>query len=164
MRLLIGYGNPGRGDDGLGPAFVERIEARGLPDLDTKIDYQLKVEHAPLLVGASAVVFVDAWMGEQAPFRFSPVRPAGSGDVTSHSLSPATVLTLAGTLFGATPEAHLLAITGADFGRVHEGLSPVAQDNLDRAEAFFIDWIAAGWQGGAAVATQSGEGRTKRPV
>ena len=36
--LLIGYGNAGRGDDGLGPAFAERIEAAGLPGVDVDID------------------------------------------------------------------------------------------------------------------------------
>ena len=37
---------PGRGDDGLGPAFAERIAARGLRGLPVDIDYQLTVEHA----------------------------------------------------------------------------------------------------------------------
>ncbi len=29
--LLIGYGNPGRGDDGLGPLLAARIEALAIP-------------------------------------------------------------------------------------------------------------------------------------
>ena len=48
--LLLGYGNPGRCDDGLGPAFAARIEARGLPGLDVFTDYQLTVDHALQIV------------------------------------------------------------------------------------------------------------------
>ena len=54
--LLIGYGNPGRGDDGLGPAFARRIAARGLPGVTVEIDYQLTVDHA-LMIAARG----DAW-------------------------------------------------------------------------------------------------------
>ena len=30
---LIGYGNPGRCDDGLGPAFAARVAAQNLPGI-----------------------------------------------------------------------------------------------------------------------------------
>ena len=59
-NLLIGYGNPGRGDDGLGPAFARRMAARELPALRVEIDYQLTVEHALMISAARTVVFVDA--------------------------------------------------------------------------------------------------------
>lgn len=143
MTLLIGYGNPGRGDDGLGPAFAGRIADLAVAGVEVLIDYQLKVEHALLVARAPQVVFVDAQMGGAAPFSFAPLSPAQNGDVTSHSLPPAAVLTLAQTLYGAAPAAFILGIAGAEFGRVHEGLSAVATHNLDLAEAFFLDWLAA---------------------
>lgn len=42
--LLIGYGNPGRGDDGLGPALAAAIEAMELPGVTVEADYQLMVD------------------------------------------------------------------------------------------------------------------------
>ena len=142
MTLLIGYGNPGRGDDGLGPAFAERIAKRALPGLTVEVDYQLTVEHAVQASGHSSVVFVDAALSGHDAYRMTKLSPASAGDVSSHSLSPATILGLAANLYAASPEAHVLAITGKDFDRVHEGLSPQARANLDRAEAYFADWYA----------------------
>ncbi len=148
---LIGYGNPGRCDDGLGPAFTARMAARRLPGLAVSSDYQLTVDHALLISGAKSVVFVDALMHDEAPFRFGAVRPAASHDLTSHGLDPSAVLTLAATLFGATPEAHILGISGVEFGEVREGLSMAAEENLGLAEAFFLEWLAG--SGHAAEAT-----------
>ena len=58
--LLIGYGNPGRADDGLGPALADRIEALDLPGLTVESDYQLSIEHAALAAGHDIVIFADA--------------------------------------------------------------------------------------------------------
>ncbi len=138
---LIGYGNPGRCDDGLGPAFAARIEARGLPGLDVFTDYQLTVDHALQIASADEVVFVDALMNSALPFRFAALEPAASHDLSSHSLSPASVLALAATLFDARPKAFVLGISGVEFGEVREGLSKEAGENLRLAEDFFVHWL-----------------------
>ena len=39
--LVIGYGNPGRLDDGLGPAFAERIQAMELPSVTVESNTSL---------------------------------------------------------------------------------------------------------------------------
>ena len=138
---LIGYGNPGRCDDGLGPAFATRIAERNLPGLDVFTDYQLTVDYALQIASADEVVFVDALMNADAPFRFETLEPAASHDLSSHSLSPASVLALAATLFDARPVAHVLGISGVEFGEVREGLSKEAGENLRLAEDFFVDWL-----------------------
>lgn len=141
--LVIGYGNPGRMDDGLGPAFAERIAAARLPGVRVLADYQLTVEHAPALAEAGRVVFADAAVGMTGPFRFAPVEPARQGDISSHSLSPETLVALTDAIFGVRPSAHVLAIAGVEFGEVREGLSPGAQRNLDSAVAFFTGWVGS---------------------
>ncbi|MAZ17706.1 MAG: hypothetical protein CL535_15435 [Ahrensia sp.] len=140
--LLIGYGNSGRCDDGLGPAFAERIAAMRLPDIEIDIDYQLTVDHALAVADAERVVFADALMGSDAPFEFARIHPGAAGSLASHSLTPATVLELARTLYGKEPQAFVLGIAGAEFGEVKEGLSEDALHNLDLAEAFFLEWLA----------------------
>ena len=140
--LLIGFGNQGRGDDGLGPVFAERIE-RAAPDgLAIDIDYQLTVDHALAIADADLVVFADAEIGAAGSFSFAPVAADGATVMGSHELSPQAVLTLAKTLYGRTPPAYLLGIAGWDYGEVKEGLSPEATAHLDEAEAFFLDWYA----------------------
>jgi hydrogenase maturation protease len=140
--LLIGYGNRGRGDDGLGPEFAGRIEEIRLPGMEIDIDYQLTVDHALAIADADSVVFVDSLMGSEAPFEFNEIAAGTAGTLASHSLTPATVLALAKTLYDTEPEAWVLAIAGKEFGEVKEGLSDEAKHNLDLAEAFFLEWLS----------------------
>lgn len=139
--LLIGYGNPGRGDDGLGPAFSERLAARALPGLEVDTDYQLVAEHALAISGHDLVVFADAEIGGENAFSFREIQPAAPQALGSHSFTPQTVLSLCATLYGATPRAFVLGISGYEYGEVKEGLSAKALENLHQAEAFFLNWL-----------------------
>jgi len=136
--LLIGYGNPGRGDDGLGPALVARLESLGLTGLETMSDYQLTVDMAHDVASFEAVVFADAAMSGPDPFSFSPVAPGAPLSFTSHSQRPEGVLYLAETLFGGRAQGHLLGIRGYHFGEFSEALSPEATRNLDATVDFVI--------------------------
>jgi hydrogenase maturation protease len=146
MIRLIGYGNPGRGDDGLGPALAAHMA--DLPEVSVTSDYQLTVDHALLIADARIVVFADALMHADTPYEFHPVDGSTAGDVTSHSLSPQAVLGLCHTLYQHTPQAFVLGITGHDFGEVKEGLSPIAQSNLTLATTFLSDWFLQHTVGG----------------
>ncbi len=159
MMLVIGYGNPGRCDDGLGPAFAERLAGRGVPGVTVLSAYQLTVEHALKLTEAETVLFADAEMGLAEPFHLRELPPATGGDVTSHALSPAALLALTETLYGKAPRAFVLGLAGAEFGRVHEGLSDVALRNLDLAEVHVLEWLKSVRQ----PAANAGEARTPQP-
>lgn len=139
--LVLCYGNPGRGDDGLGPAFAKRLEAQQPPGLKVLTEFQLKVEHAIDAADAEQVVFVDATLDRRTPFTFAECTPDETGNVSSHRISPGMVLALAQLHFGSTPRAHVLGIAGAEFDHLHEGLSLGAQQNLDHAERFFRGWL-----------------------
>lgn len=138
--LLIGYGNPGRGDDGLGPAFARRIAARCLPGLTVEIDYQLSVDHALMLSTAERVVFADAALDADGPFYFKEMTGAAEMALGSHAVSPDAALALSRLLFGTAPQGFVLGLGGAAFGTMAEGLSAPAVANLDAAEAFFLAW------------------------
>ena len=140
--LLIGYGNPGRCDDGLGPAFAARLAAQQLPGLTIASDYQLTVDHAMSISEADQVVFVDADLDAEPPYRFGRISAAAHPEIGSHSLDPSSVLALTRSLYGVTPAAFVLGIAGHEFGEVREGLSAFAKHNLDRAETFFIEWLS----------------------
>ena len=137
MLLLIGYGNKGRGDDGLGPEFAQRISEENFDGLTIDTDYQLSVDHAAAVAEARLVVFADAQMNSNEPYQFEHVFEGNAESLSS----PVAVLTLARTLFGATPQAFVLGITGYEFGEVSEGLSAGALHNLELAAAFFRDWF-----------------------
>lgn len=136
--LLIGYGNPGRLDDGLGPAFAEAVEALGLPGVAVEADYQLTVEDAAELAGHRVVVFADADATGPAPFSVRRIEPgAATLSFSSHSVEPRGVVALARQLFGAEPEAWLLGIRGYAFDAFGETLSEGAKANLEAAVRHF---------------------------
>lgn len=144
--LVIGYGNPGHRDDGLGPAFVARLEALGLAGVTVESDYQLSIEHAQLVAQHDSVVFADAAadIKGDAPFYLRPVQPAFDTACFSHSVSPQAVLHLAGQFFGASPSGWLLGIRPADIDSFAEGLTPEAEANLIAALSAFLAAFESG--------------------
>ncbi len=142
--LLIGFGNPGRSDDGLGPALAQALEREELPGLTVDTDYQLTVEHAHDVCGHDLIIFADASMTSTAAYFFHPVDPTQATGFSSHSVSPETVMTLSRDLFAATPPAYILGIRGYRFGDIAEGLSDGAVKNLLQAQKFIIEWISKG--------------------
>ena len=68
--LLIGYGNPGRLDDGLGPALAAKIEKLNIDNVDSDSDYQLTVEDAVDIHSHDIVIFADADVSCNSSFYF----------------------------------------------------------------------------------------------
>lgn len=141
--LLIGYGNPGRLDDGLGPACAAAIEARAIPGVTVDSNYQLTVEDAASVAASDAVVFVDAAVAGDEPFEFRTLAPSPAVGIGTHSLEPAAVLALAQDVFGAAPPAYIMAIRGYEFSEFGETLSAWARRNLDAAIEFLDSWLRA---------------------
>jgi len=131
--LLLAIGNDGRQDDGLGWAFGQTMEADEDFRGEVVFRYQLQVEDALLISEYPTVIFVDACR-EALPkgFELAPLRPAADFGVTTHQLSPATVLSLAGQLYGAAPQAYLLKISGVEW-ELERGLSEGGKRNLELA-------------------------------
>jgi hydrogenase maturation protease len=130
--LIIGIGNPSRGDDALGPLLIERLEALNLIDVELITDFQLQVEYAFDLQGRESVIFIDASVSGPDPYDFRQIEAKEDDSYSSHVLSPAAVLHAYQMLYGAPPEANLLAIRGYEF-ELGQGLSARAADNLEQA-------------------------------
>jgi hydrogenase maturation protease len=156
--LLLCYGNPGRLDDGLGPAFGEAIEKIAPRGIDVESDYQLTVETVKTAADHGIVVFVDAAVEGDAPFCFGPVRPQLSLSFSSHSLEPGQVLALAEQLFGRRPQGYALGIRGYAFNEFGEQLSPGARANLESALQFMRRMLERGDFARASAALASGVG------
>jgi hydrogenase maturation protease len=144
--LLIGYGNPGRLDDGLGPALAEAVAALAIPAVTVEADYQLAVEDAATVAAHEVVVFADAAVSGPEPFAFGSVQPAAEGCVgfSSHSVEPAAVLALARDLFGARTRGYALGIRGYRFNEFGERLSEQAEANLAAAVRFLVPVLRDG--------------------
>ena len=126
--LIIGYGNPLRGDDGFGwhaaMRLRELIHDEGIEILAV---HQLTPELMDPISRARRVIFIDAAIGEEpGKLTVAPLETAG-GPVPAftHFATPAALLEGARSLYGAKPEAWLITVVGLDFELGEELSEPV---------------------------------------
>ena len=134
--LVLGIGNSGREDDGLGWLFLDHLQKSSV-DCDLEYRYQLQIEDAELISRYQKVLLVDASKSElKEGFELKPCPASAVHGFSSHELMPETVLYLAEKLFSARPCAHILAIQGYQW-RLKSGISKQALVNLENAFKFF---------------------------
>ncbi len=107
--LVIGYGNPLRGDDGFGYRVAERVPG-------AIAAHQLTPELMDAIARADRVVFVDASCeGEPGEIRRRSLSPQAGGCSFTHHLTPENLLAGSLALYGRAPEAEVITVCGADF-------------------------------------------------
>ncbi|NLF31841.1 MAG: hydrogenase maturation protease [Planctomycetes bacterium] len=134
--LLIGFGNPGRLDDGLGPAAAAAVEALGLPSVTVDSDYQLTVEDAEAAARHRVAILVDADETGCEPFSVRRLAPGRDLSFSTHSVSPEAVIGMAHGLFGGDVAGYVVGVRGYEFNEFDERLSERARANLDEALAW----------------------------
>ena len=140
--LVFGWGNPSRGDDALGPLFVDAVEAMALPGVECLTDFQLQVEHALDLKGRERVLFVDASANAAAPFTVERIEPVRDASFTTHAVSPQAILQVFRDVEAEPPPpCWLLAIRG-DAWELGTAPSDMARRNLQEAIDWGRRWIA----------------------
>ena len=160
--LVYGYGNPGRLDDGLGPALVRELGRRGLrAEVDLETAYQLQVEDAELVAAHDLVLFADAAAAGPEPFGLGRLEPSGRAEFSTHALEPGAVLALARQHFGGPAEAFLLGIRGYEFDDYGERLSPGARRNLAAAADHVCRLLCDGRLAAEAQAGPGGEAHVR---
>jgi hydrogenase maturation protease len=130
--LVVGYGNPLRGDDGIGwhAARLLATDPR-LADARVLAQHQLVPELAADISRASLVVLVDAAAeGDPGSVRVRRVEPRPAPPTTwSHHVDPQTLAGLAEALYGATPPMVLVSVSAGSFAE-GDGLSSALERAL----------------------------------
>ncbi|MFC1528274.1 hydrogenase maturation protease [Candidatus Latescibacterota bacterium] len=139
--LLIGYGNPAREDDGLGPSVADEIEKLAIDGITVDADYQLTVEYAAAVAEYDTVIFVDASVSGREPFSLNRLTPERQESFSSHSITPEAVLGLAQELFSAGTSAYILGIRGYSFSMFTETMTEKAQVNREKALKFLVPML-----------------------
>lgn len=134
--LLYGYGNPGRQDDGLGNAFVDRIEKwiedEGLEGFEFDSNYQLNIEDSEAIADKDLAVFIDASVEDIEDFCISKVTESSKITFTTHAASPGYIVDLCKQIYGKAPATYLIHIKGSEWA-FKEGLTEKAVENLEKA-------------------------------
>lgn len=161
--LIIGIGNPLRGDDGVGPWLVAELEEELGRDAGTapprarcRVVRQLLPELATELEGVERVLFVDAWRApagsraELAALAAAGLDQAAGGEGPGgwsfgHGFGPGELLALATLLHATPPRADLLRIPAAQFTLAAPdavaGLSATVRQQLPRARRLLHRWL-----------------------
>ena len=132
--LIIGWGNPLRGDDGLGWRAAEQLrDALGGEEVTVRVSHQLMPEFAEEISRSDLVILIDAACDNSAgEVRFERVEPRRSPAAAfSHEMDPPALLAMSETLYGACPEAYFFSVAGRSFG-YEEGLSPEVESALPK--------------------------------
>ena len=135
-RLVIGIGNPLRGDDGVGALLAEQVGGRSVQ--------QLTPELAAELAELEAVLFIDAWLAPAGAgpelIAIAPSSGSAGSSAESHRLEPAQLLAISQALYGRAPAVHLLRVPATAFGH-GTALSPELQAALPVARALLRQWL-----------------------
>ncbi len=137
--ILIGIGNSGRQDDGLGWAFLDEIGPKLPPNFDVEYRYQLQIEDAELISHYENVFFVDAHKQVlENGVTIEKCLPIETHSFSSHALPPETILFLTKTVYDKNPESYIIGISGESF-ELEIGLTNNAKNNLDKGMSLFLN-------------------------
>lgn len=133
--LVIGYGNPLRGDDAAGPRVAAAVARWRLPAVRVKIAHQLTPELAAELGGAARAIFIDAAPADRLPAvalsPLAPSAPAADASPLGHAAAPGDLLALTGALYDRIPESWSALIPAEEF-RFGAPLSPRTRRGMRR--------------------------------
>src|SRR5580698_607270 len=130
--LIIGIGNPLRGDDGLGWRAVEALRQMvSLKEVEILTCHQLTPEIAQSVSLAECVIFIDACVGSPpGEIRVNRLMADSASDSCfTQRLDPQGLMQYCRELYGTSPEAWTISMTGADYD-YSESLSAAVESRL----------------------------------
>ncbi len=147
---IIGYGNPQRRDDGIGPFVIRRLaeSLEGKQGIRTLALQQLEPELIEELEGVDTLILVDASVrGSGAGVEWKEVEPdLRAAHYLTHQVTPAHFLGLMAAVHRRRPRAWVVCIQGDDF-EFGEGLSPQAEARSHRAIEEILCFVQCGKRG-----------------
>ena len=112
--LVIGIGNPRRGDDGAGPILCRLLKQHHVPGVECLTVHQLAPELAETLISYDQVLFVDAAANSDR-VKITPLHTATTAASSAHHITPGLILSLAGTLYKKNIPGYLCSIPAFNF-------------------------------------------------
>jgi hydrogenase maturation protease len=142
--LIIGYGSPLRGDDGIGWRVADRLATLAGDAANVLTVHQLTPELAEPISKADLVIFIDAcYTGQPGSWTCETIcLDRESPEAFTHYFTPANLLGYANAIFGAEPKALLISVAGASFD-CGDQLSPDVAAIVPEIVATVSQWWGA---------------------
>ena len=128
-RLVIGYGNTLRGDDGAGQKVAQSVADWKLKNVISLAVHQLTPELSETMAKADIVIFVDTVAvtnRETKKLQIKKLNVNGKTNILGHYSNPEDLLFLTQLLYQKSPTAYWLLIPGIYFA-FGETLSEVTE-------------------------------------
>lgn len=114
--LVLGYGNPSRGDDAVAPLLIDYLSAQNYPDTDLLTDFQLQIEHLLDIQYRSIILFIDASISAFPVPQLIELEADSFSNFSTHAMSPQQLLAAYKRVYGCSPApSFLLAIHATKF-------------------------------------------------
>jgi len=141
---IIGYGNPQRRDDGIGPYIVNRLQPlfKHRKDVHLLALHQLEPDIIDTLKTADTLVFIDASVEALTEGRdWVEVQPElNTMPFLIHHVAPAFISGLLQCLYHRHPEAWMVSVEGTDFG-FGNGLSSDARKRAEQVIGEIAEFV-----------------------
>jgi hydrogenase maturation protease len=143
--LVIGYGNPLRGDDAFGWLAAHRlVELADRESIQVLAVHQLTPALAEPASKAERVIFIDAsHRGEPGTWKCEEINSeVGLANSLAHHFTPASLLGYASIIFNVSPRAQLIAFSAESFD-CGEALNPRAEAALAEVSRYLLEQFLA---------------------
>jgi len=141
---IIGYGNPQRRDDGIGPYIVNRLQPlfKHRKDVHLLALHQIEPDIIDTLKTADMLVFVDASVESLTEGRdWVEVQPElNTMPFLIHQVAPAFISGLLQCLYHRHPKTWMVSVEGTDFG-FGTGLSSDARKRAEQVIGEIAEFI-----------------------
>lgn len=115
LRIIIGYGNPLRGEDAFGIDVLKALKQKDLKETKLIEVFQLTPELALELLEATKIVFVDATYSKDLEYTLATPLKLQASDQLSHHISPLLLMQSLEALYGNKIEYEVFSMMTSHF-------------------------------------------------
>jgi hydrogenase maturation protease len=119
LRVIIGYGNTLRGEDGFGCDVIDELEKYELKNTKLISTFQLTPELCLELLDAKEIIFIDACYLENEKYHYNLGCSIEHQDTNlSHHISPKTIIELLNSVYNKHPQYFIYGMFTNNFDEI----------------------------------------------
>lgn len=142
MRVILGYGNPLRGEDGFGVDVVSELEKFDLPYTKLMSAFQLTPEIVLELLEADEIVFVDACFSQIDNYSLACTINRQNGFNLTHHISPKMIIEMLNSLYKKYPKFQICSMLSSNFDFIKD--EKKYRDSVQKV-ASYLHYIPQGY-------------------